>query len=99
MASPTLREKIFTALAGSSSQMPVDLKMLQAATKANLAELTSTLDALYQSHELQCCKGIKGGEAYVAFWISGVMPPAWVSLRKKIVPAHKPAAKLAPEEG
>lgn len=95
MDTTTLREKILAVLAGSSSQMPVDLRKLQAATKVNLTELTSTLDALYQSRELQCCKGVKGGEAYVAFWISGMMPPAWASPRRNVVPAHKPATKLA----
>ncbi|MDD5181498.1 MAG: hypothetical protein PHT15_09640 [Gallionellaceae bacterium] len=96
MTTPTLRENILNVLAGSSSQMPVNLTKLQSliAPKVKLAELVSTLDAMCQSSELQTCNGIKDGKAYVSYWISGMMPPAWSPPRRDAVSVQKPAAEL-----
>ena len=95
MTIPTLREKILNALAGSFSQKPVDLKKLQATTKIKLTELTSVLDSMYLSRELQYCSGIKDGEAYTAYWLSGIVLPAWgAPSRKDATPAQKPATEL-----
>ena len=80
---PTLRENILKALAGSSSQKPVHLTKLQSLVpKVKLAELTSELDAMCLNRELQTCRGIKDGEAYVCYWVTGVPQPAWNASRK-----------------
>ena len=94
MATSMLREKILNALAGSSSQMPVNLinltKLLDPVVpKIKSAELASTLDSMVQSRELQTCNGIKNGKAYVSYWISGMMPPAWSPPRRDASLAHK----------
>ena len=94
MATPMLREKILSVLAGSSSQMPVNLtdltKLLeQGMPKVKSAELASMLDSMCQSRELQTCNGIKNGKAYVSYWISGMMPPAWSPPRRDASLAHK----------
>ena len=96
MTIPTLRENILNALAGSSSQMPVNLAKLQSLVvpKVKLAELTSALDSMCQSRELQTCNGVKDGKAYVSYWISGMMPPAWSPPRRDTSAAHKPAVEL-----
>lgn len=92
MTTPTQREKIFNALAGSSSQNPIYLKKIQATTKIKLPELISLLDSMYLSRELQYCSGIKDGEAYSAYWLSGITQPAWgAPPRKDATSAHKPA--------
>jgi hypothetical protein len=79
MTTSTLRENIQTALAGSSSQMPVDLtqlkKLLSSHVKWN--DLAETLASMCENRELQTCSGIKGGQEYVCYWISGNLPPAW----------------------
>ena len=86
-----LCEKILKALAGSSSQMPVTLAKLklQVAPRAKLAELTAALDLMCQSHELQTCSGIKGGKAYVSYWISGNIQPAWGKPSKVVADVKK----------
>ena len=95
MTAPTQREKILNAMAGSSSQNPVNLKKIQATTKIKFTELTSVLDSMYLSRELQYCSGIKDGEAYTAYWLSGIVLPAGgASPRKDAAPAHKPATEL-----
>lgn len=94
MTAPTQREKILNALAGSSSQNPAYLKKIHATTKIKLPELTSLLDAMYLSRELQYCSGIKDGEAYTAYWLSGAAMPAWgAPSRKDAAATHKPATE------
>ena len=96
MATSTLREKILDAMAGSSSQNPVNLKKLQATTKIKLTELTPVLDSMYLNRELQYCSGIKDGEAYTAYWLSGIVLPAWgAPPRKDAVSAQKSATEPA----
>ena len=103
-----LREKILDSLAGSSSQMPVNLTKLHALlssqmqanltklqTRTMLAELPGVLDAMCQSRELQCCNGIKDGKAYTTYWLSGMMPPAWRPPRRDTTAALKPSTGLA----
>jgi hypothetical protein len=84
MTAPTLHERILKALAGSSSQMPVNLLKLQAMFVPNveLAALTRELDSMCTSHELQVCYGIKSGESYTSYWLSGVIPPSWKMSQK-----------------
>ena len=103
MATSMLREKILNALAGSSSQMPVNLinltKLLKPeAPKIKSAELASTLDSMVQSRELQTCNGIKNGKEYVSYWISGMMPPAWSPPRRDASLAHKSLNKELPRK-
>ena len=94
MTSPIQREKILNALAGSSSRNPVYLKKIQATTKIKLPELTSLLDAMYLSRELQYCSGVKDGEAYTAYWLSGITLPAWgAPSRKDAASTRKPATE------
>ena len=97
MTTPTLRESILNALAGSSSQMPVNLTKLQSliVLKVKLADLTNALDSMCQSRELQTCNGFKDGKAYVSYWISGMMPPAWSPPRRDASAVQKPATELA----
>jgi hypothetical protein len=93
MPTPTLRQSILGILAKSSSQMPVDLTVLKSALlpRIKLAELTGALDAMCISRELQTCNGERNGEAYVCYWVSGNLPPAWRSPQKGS--AAKPEAK------
>lgn len=97
MVTSVLRENILKALAGSSSQMPINLDKLQSLLipKVKLAELNSTLDSMCQSRELQTCNGIKDGKAYVSYWISGMMPPAWSLPRRDAAAMRKSAAEQA----
>ena len=73
--------------------MPVDLTKLQSLVvpKVKLAELTTALSSMCQSRELQTCSGIKGGKAYVCYWISGNLPPAWGKPSKVAADVKKPA--------
>lgn len=86
----TLHERILKALSGSSSQTPVNLLKLQAmfVTNVELDALTRELEAMCMSHELQVCYGIKGGESYTSYWLSGVIPPSWKM-------SHKAASAIA----
>ena len=64
-----LHNAIRNALAGSSSQQPVDTGKLyplgtRAAVKAALMEL-------YQAREVYCCKHIKCGQESVVWWLVG----------------------------
>jgi hypothetical protein len=76
--------------------MPVDLIKLKSllVPRAKLAELTSTLDSMCESRELQSCNGIKGGKAYVCYWISGNLPPVWGRPSKVVANTDKPAPEL-----
>ena len=92
MVTSTLRKHILEILASSSSQSPVDLTNIHSkiAPKIKLADLTTTIDLMCQDRELQTCSGIKGGKAYVCYWISGNLPPAWGRPAKVKVAAKKP---------
>lgn len=76
MSNSEIRENILDALAGSSSQMPVNLTNLQSLLVPDfkLAELKATLDSMCQSRELQTCCGFKDGMDYVCYWIPGNIP-------------------------
>lgn len=79
MSNHGIREIILAALAGSSSQMPVNLSNLQSLLAqryklAELAELRTTLDSMCQSRELLTCCGFKDGADYVCYWIPGNIP-------------------------
>lgn len=108
MTPSMLREAILNALAGSSSQMPINLAKLQALLSGQmqgnltklqartvLAELPGMLDSMCQSRELQCCQGIKDGKAYTTYWLSGMMPPAWRAPRRDAASAPKTATEQA----
>ena len=90
----TLHDSILQALADSSSQMPVHLTTLAAqfVPKVKLAELTSMLDSMCESRELQTCDGFKEGKAYVCYWISGNLPPAWGKPTKSTAASVKAAS-------
>lgn len=91
----TLRENILKALTGSSSQTPVQLTMLQSmiVPKVKLDELSSELETMCHNRELQTCNGFRDGKAYVCYWISGMLPPAWRAPRKVTADAAKPGAE------
>jgi hypothetical protein len=93
MTALTLHARILKALAGSSSQMPVNLLKLQTMFEPNvdLDLLTKELDSMCTSHELQVCYGIKGGESYTSYWLSGVISPSWKMSRKATEVVRKPA--------
>ncbi len=65
-------------LAGSTNQTPVYLSKLKMrlVPKVKLAELTATLDSMHLKHEIQTCSGVKGGQAYVCYWIPGNLSPS-----------------------
>lgn len=93
MPASTLHENILNVLTGSSSQNPMYLAdiRLQMAAKVKSAELTAALDSMCQSRELQTCNGVKDGKAYVCYWISGNLPPAWGRPSKVAAAVKKPA--------
>jgi hypothetical protein len=90
MTTLTLHDRILKALSGSSSQTPVNLLKLQTmfVTDIEPDALTRELDSMCASHELQVCYGIKGGESYTSYWLSGVIPPSWKM-------SHKASAAIA----
>ena len=92
MTTPILHERILKALAGSSSQAPVNLSKLQTMFVPNVEPdaLTRELDSMCTSHELQVCYGIKDGESYTSYWLSGVIPPSWKMSHKAAAVARKP---------
>ncbi|OGS98094.1 MAG: hypothetical protein A3H99_07450 [Gallionellales bacterium RIFCSPLOWO2_02_FULL_59_110] len=73
--------------------MPVDLTKLRSliVPRVKLADLTAALESMCQRRELQTCNGIKGGKAYVCYWISGNLPPAWGKPSKVAADVKKPA--------
>jgi hypothetical protein len=95
MITSSLHDSILKALAGSSSQAPVDRSKLLSlmVPKVKLDELTAALDAMFESHEIQTCSGIKGGKAYVCYWITGIVLPAWGKPSKTAAEVKKPAAE------
>ena len=96
MAIPTtLHERILKALAGSSSQMPVNLSKLQTMFEPNveLDDQARELDSMCSSHELQVCYGIKSGESYISYWLSGVIPPSWKISHKATAIARRKSEK------
>ncbi len=76
MSELTIQENILNALAGTSSQMPVNLGNLQSLLKPKVksAELEAALEVLCQSRQLQTCSGFKDGQEYVCYWIPGNIP-------------------------
>ncbi len=77
--------------------MPVNLTKLKSllVPEAKLADLTSTLESMCQSRELQTCNGVRDGKAYVIYWVSGMMPPAWGPPRRDTAAVRKPATEPA----
>lgn len=69
MLHPDLKTEIQKALAGSTSQQPVDTAALyhlgtQKRVKAALMEM-------YQARELCCCMITRGGTVSVMWWLAG----------------------------
>lgn len=69
-----LKANVRKALAGSSSQHPVDTAVL--AKGHHRRRIEAALMELYQANEVGCCKVIKRGEASTVWWlIGGVCAP------------------------
>ncbi len=78
-----LKSKIRQALAGSSSQKPIETSALY--KFGTRQQVIAALMGLYQSHEVYCCKTIKGKRERVVWWLSGAvsLPHSYCRTTKK----------------
>lgn len=93
-----LRDAILDALKGSSSQKPVQKKKLELVAgfeRATAAQLHEALDALYQGRAINTCSGVKDGQSYTDYWLTGiVLPRDYGAFR--IRPQHPAPPRSAP---
>ena len=68
----TLRAKLAAALAGTTSQSPIDTATLAQGHQRRLVE--TELMRMYSRREAGCCKITKGGQDSVVWWLIGVLP-------------------------
>lgn len=79
-----LKTQLTAALAGTTSQNPIDTATLVHGHQRRLVE--AELMRMYSRREAGCCKITKGGQESVVWWLTGVLPPTPVHLlsnRKK----------------
>ena len=76
-----LKAEILTALAGSSSQQPVDTVVLAKRLKRQRGRVEAALMELYQTQALCCCKIIKQGAESVVWWVAGAGQTVPISYR------------------
>ena len=69
-----LKTKLIAALAGSTSQSPVDTATLALGHQRKIVE--GELMRMYSSREVMCCKNIKCGQESVVWWQVGCPLPA-----------------------
>lgn len=74
-----LKNEIRAALAGSSSQKPVDTDVL--AKGHHRSRVEAALMELYQVQEVCCCKITKGDVERVVWWIGGAGMPSPITYR------------------
>lgn len=72
MREADIKAAIRKALAGSSSQQPVDTAALF--PLGTHKQVKAALMELYQAHEVYCCKTIKGAHENVVWWTVGGVP-------------------------
>lgn len=68
-----LQNKIRDALAGSSSQKPVDVSKLY--KLGDRADVEAALLGMYRSREVYCCRYIRKGSETSVWWLSGAVSP------------------------
>lgn len=66
---PDLQTAIRDALAGSSSQKPVDVSRLY--KLGDTASVQAALLEMYRSREVYCCRYIRKGNETSVWWMSG----------------------------
>lgn len=69
---PTLETKILAALAGSSSQQPVDVAQLY--PLGTRKQVQAALLALYHGRQIYCCLYQRGGTETSVWWLVGGVP-------------------------
>lgn len=87
-----LKAQLTAALAGTTSQKPIDTATLTQGHQRRLVE--AELMRMYSRREAGCCKITKGGQDSVVWWLIGVLPPTPSSMLNSAIRKKRAAVEV-----